>query len=248
MNGPWHDSVIERIETRTPRIKSFFFRRPWVAAHVAGQHLDVRLSAPDGYTAQRSYSIASAPASDALELIIERLDEGEVSSFFHEVARVGDTIELRGPLGGHFVWQPADGGPLLLVGGGSGVAPLMAMVRAWATHVTDAVAAPRVPLLLVVSARRNDELAFHDELLSLQAAQPDFHFIAVLTREAPTRPGDLARRLDGPAIAELLARWGHAPRHVFACGANGFVESVANGLLDAGVPAARIRTERYGGA
>ena len=164
---------------------------------------------------------------------------------------------MRGPLGGHFVWGPADGGPLLLIAGGSGIAPLMAMVRAWAADLTAGMAqagatAELQPMsmhvLLVCSARTPADLPFRAELLALEAARPEFTFIAVTTREPPPRPTDLGRRLDAAAIASVLGRWGHAPRHVFVCGANRFVEAVANGLIDAGIPAAHIKTERYGGA
>ncbi|RUW71226.1 FAD-binding oxidoreductase, partial [Mesorhizobium sp. M1E.F.Ca.ET.063.01.1.1] len=128
--SPWQTATISRIEKRTPRVTSFWFQPSRPFTHLAGQHVDVRLTAPDGYQARRSYSIASAPEAGAgIELAIERLDDGEVSPFFHDVAAVGDEIELRGPLGGHFIWEASDGGPVLLVGGGSGVVPLMAMVR-----------------------------------------------------------------------------------------------------------------------
>lgn len=260
-HGPWRDAKIERTAQLTPRIKSIFLDlsalTSQLALHRAGQHVDVRLTAPDGYAAQRSYSIASAPGADAIELIIEKLDDGEVSPFFHDIAEVGDSIEVRGPLGGHFVWRPADGGPLLLIAGGSGIAPLMAMVRAWAAEpIAAAVQAgdkaelPRVstPVLLICSARTAADLPFRAELLVLEAARPEFTFIAVTTRATPPRSTDLGRRLDAAAIASLLGRWGHTPRHVYVCGANRFVEAVANGLVDAGVPAALIKTERYGGA
>ncbi|CAN5777240.1 FAD-binding oxidoreductase [soil metagenome] len=252
--GPWHDAKIVRIAPLTPRIKSFFLNVPalasQLASHSAGQHIDVRLTAPDGYAAQRSYSIASAPGAGLIELIIEKLDDGEVSPFFHDIAQVDDSIEVRGPLGGHFVWRPADGGPLLLIAGGSGIAPLMAMVRAWAASASaEPVPVPvPVPVLLVCSARTAADLPFHAELLALEAAQPGFTFIAVTTREPPPRSTDLGQRLDATAIVDVLGRWHHTPRHVFVCGANRFVEAVANGLVDAGVPAARIRTERYGAA
>nr|WP_315230422.1 FAD-binding oxidoreductase [uncultured Albidiferax sp.] len=258
--SPWRIAKIERIAQLTPRIKSFFVGVPalasQLASHRAGQHVDVRLTAPDGYAAQRSYSIASAPGADAIELIIEKLNDGEVSPYFHDVAEVGDSIEVRGPLGGHFVWQLADGGPLLLIGGGSGIAPLMAMVRAWAAKPTagaptdDMTHPPEVamPALLICSARTAADLPFRDELLLLEAARPDFTFIAVTTREPPPRSTDLGRRLDAAAVANVLARWGHMPSHAFVCGANQFVEAVANGMVDAGVPANRIKTERYGGA
>lgn len=262
--GPWRDATIERIAQLTPRLKSFFLKMPvrqsqlvsQLATHLAGQHVDVRLTAPDGYAAQRSYSISSPPGADAMELIIEKLDDGEVSPFFHDIAEVGDSFEIRGPLGGHFVWQPSDGGPLLLIAGGSGIAPLMAMVRAWATRprmamMSDDEAEPTLvsmPVLLICSARTPADLPFRAELLALEAERPDFTFIAVTTREPPPRPTDLGRRLDAGAVADLLAKWGHRPRHTFICGANRFVEAVANGVVDAGVAASTIKTERYGGA
>jgi ferredoxin-NADP reductase len=239
--SPWHEATIERIGHITPRIVSVLLKSP-LARPVAGQHVEVRLTADDGYAALRSYSIASAPSSTLIELIVEKLDDGEVSPYFHEVAQAGDVIEVRGPLGGHFIWTKADGGPLLLVAGGSGIAPLMSMVRHW--HEADST----TPLLLVYSARTWAELAFADELQQLQANEPGrFLFVAATTREAPRREGDLGRRLDAAQMQGLLARWGHTPRHAFVCGSNRFVEAATNGLQDAGVPAAVIRTERYGG-
>ena len=238
----WQEAVIARIEPATPRIASVFLKAD-IARHIAGQHLDVRLTAPDGYEAQRAYSIASAPGEAPIELIIEKLDDGEVSPYFHEVAQAGDSIEVRGPLGGHFVWRPQDGGPLLLVAGGSGIAPLMAMVRDWRD------AGGTEPLMLAYSARTWDELAFAGELQQLQARMPDrFLFVAATTRGAPQREGDLSRRLDTAQLQGLMARWGRQPRHVFVCGSNRFVEAATEGLQAAGVPAGAIRTERYGGA
>lgn len=235
----WAPATLVAIEARTPRVKSFFLDAP-LASHVAGQHVDVRLTAPDGYTAQRAYSIASAPA-DRIELAIEELAEGEVSTFFHEVAQVGDTFELRGPLGGHFVWHAGDGGPLLLVGGGSGVAPLMSMLRERMRS------APEVPVLLVYSARTWDEVIFRDELVRLHASSAAFELVLVTTRGPARRDGDLERRLDAARMSTLLARWGHIPRHAYVCGADAFVGTVTAALVDAGVPARDIRAERYGG-
>lgn len=237
----WLGATVERIERRTPRIISLFLRAP-IGPHVAGQHVDIRLTAPDGYQAQRSYSIASAPGSDLLELAIERLDDGEVSPYFHDVAAAGDTIELRGPLGGHFVWRAEDGGPLLLVGGGSGVVPLMAMAR------YRAAAAPDIPALVIASGRTWDELLFRDALIDAAAREPNLAVVRTTTREAPRRPDDFGRRLDAALLAEILARWGRTPSHVFVCGSNAFVDAVAEGLIAAGVPTPTIRTERYGGA
>ncbi|MDM0031842.1 FAD-binding oxidoreductase [Variovorax sp. J22P271] len=240
--GPtrWQEAMIERIAPVTPRIASVILKAD-LARHVSGQHLDVRLTAPDGYTAQRSYSIASAPG-EPVELLVEKLDDGEVSPYFHDIAQAGDAIEVRGPLGGHFIWRAEDGGPVLLVAGGSGIAPLMAMVRDWARTAVD------LPLMLVCSARTWDELACRDELLGLEASRTGFRFVAAITRGPVQRAGDRAQRLDAAALKELIVRWGHLPRHVLVCGSNRFVEGVTRGLADATLAAGMIRTERYGGA
>lgn len=237
----WQPAVIERVAMQAPRLRSLFLRTG-LQPSAAGQHLDVRLTAPDGYQAQRKYSIASPPGAELVELMVERLDDGEVSPYFHDVAEVGDTIEVRGPIGGHFIWRPQDGGPLLLVAGGSGVVPLMAMLR-WR-----AVVGSTVPTLLVYSVRTWDELAFRDELLALEADGSGLGFVAATTRGTSPRATDLSQRLDAASLQSLLQRWGHTPHHTYVCGANRFVESVTQGLLASGLPAANIRTERYGGA
>lgn len=236
----WLGAVIGRIAPRTPRVLSVFLRAS-LGPHLAGQHVDVRLTAPDGYQAQRSYSIASAPGSDNIELAIERLEGGEVSAFFHDVAQPGDSIEIRGPIGGHFVWRAADGGPTLLVAGGSGIAPLVAIVRDWLATGS------RAPMLLAYSARTWEDLIFRDELLTAQAHDPNFTFIAATTRGPRHRPEDFDRRFDRPLLHEALMRWGHAPRGVYVCGSNVFVEAVTAGLVLEAVPPGRIRTERFGG-
>jgi len=238
--SPWQTAAIERIVHRTPRVSSLFLRVP-LAAHEAGQHVDIKLTAPDGYQAQRSYSIASAPGAPSVELAVERLDNGEVSPFLTEVARPGDTIEVRGPIGGHFIWRAEDGGPLLLVAGGSGVAPLMSMLRHRAT------AAPRTPALLAYSARTWDEVIFRDELLAAEVSDPNLRLVVTTTREPRHRPADLERRFDREVLREILARWPESPRHVYVCGATVFVEAVATALVAEGIPADRVRTERYGG-
>jgi ferredoxin-NADP reductase len=237
----WQQAVIERIVPQTPRVISVFLRVR-LDEYVAGQHVDVRLTAADGYQAQRSYSIASAPGSADIELAIERLDDGEVSPFFHDVARAGAMIDVRGPIGGHFVWRPEDGGPILLVGGGSGVVPLMSIVRAWST------AEPKTQVLLAYSARSWEELIFRNELLEIQSREPNFTFIAATTRAARHRPDDFDRRLDRSLLRQLLTRWSHTARDVYVCGSNAFVEAVTSSLVLEAVPAAKIRTERYGGA
>jgi ferredoxin-NADP reductase len=238
--SPWQSALIERVVHRTPRVASLFLRSP-LARHEAGQHLDIKLTAPDGYQAQRSYSIASAPGAPSIELAVERLDNGEVSPFLTDVARPGDTIEVRGPIGGHFIWRAEDGGPLLLVAGGSGVAPLMAMLRHRAT------ASPGTAALLAYSVRTWDEIIFRDELLSAEADDPNLRLVVTTTREPRHRPADLEQRLDRERLREILARWAHTPRHVYVCGATAFVESVATALVAEGIPADLVRTERYGG-
>ena len=207
----------------------------------AGQHVDVRLSAPDGYQAQRSYSIASAPEAGAtIELAIERLDDGEVSTFFHDIAEVSDEIELRGPIGGHFIWNANDAGPLLLVGGGSGVVPLAAMLRHRAAQASS------VPALLIYSARTFDELIFRDELIGLARQANGFELALLLTRERTPRESHYTRRIDTSIVIETLARLPEPPTGAFVCGSNAFVTAATDTLLAAGIPAEIIRVERYG--
>lgn len=237
----WQEAFIERLLPRTPRVISVFLRAG-LGPFEAGQHIDVRLTAPDGYQAQRSYSIASAPGSEIIELAIERLDDGEVSPYFHDIARAGDAIEVRGPIGGHFIWRGEDGGPLLLVAGGSGIVPLMAMLR----HRT--AVAPDTPALLVYSARTWNDLVYRDELLSAQARQPHFAFVVTTTREPRHRLNDFDRRLDQALLRDVLTHWRQTPRHSYVCGSNVFVEAVTTNLVLETVPASSIRAERYGGA
>jgi ferredoxin-NADP reductase len=242
LHVPWQEAVIERIEPQTARVKSFFLRRQSWRSFRAGQHLDVRLTAPDGYQAQRSYSVASAPGLEGLyELIVERLEDGEVSPFFHDVAEVGDAVEIRGPFGGHFVWGPEDGGPLLLVGGGSGVAPLMSILRHRAAVGGDARA------VLLHAARTWDDVIYREELIARDAAEAEFTLLLSLSRDTARRPQDFGRRIDAPLLEVTLARLGAAPRLTFVCGSNPFVEAVTGHLLDLGLSPQTIRTERFGG-
>jgi ferredoxin-NADP reductase len=237
----WQTAVVGEILGRTPRIKSFFVTPRTPFRFSAGQHVDLRLTAEDGYRAMRSYSIASAPEDRGpIELAIERLDDGEVSPFFHDVVAVGDEIELRGPLGGHFIWRHTDGGPLLLIGGGSGAVPLMAMIRHERAVRAD------VPTLLLLSARSWDDVLFRDELLALDRAHNAFTLVVALTRAPVRREGDYGRRIDAAMIAEVLRMLPAAPKFVFVCGSNPFVNAAADAAIASGVPAAAIRTERYG--
>jgi ferredoxin-NADP reductase len=204
--------------------------------------VDVRLTAPDGYQARRAYSIASAPGAAEMELLVEAMPGGEVSPWFHEVAMAGDQFEVKGPLGGMFVWRPADGGPLLLAGGGSGIAPLLSMLRERAAR------APGVPTLLLYSVRRFEDVVWPGELTRHQQADPALRVVIATTRGPAGRPGDHEGRFDTGVIAAQLARWGHAPARAYVCGSTAFVEALAEGLMRAGLAARDIRAERFGGA
>lgn len=239
--GVWMEARVAAILPRTPSIKSFFFEVGSQFRHVAGQHMVVRLTAPDGYSVMRSYSIASAPSTDGIvELAIEKLADGEVSPFFHDVVEVGDTIELRGPLGGHFIWPAENSGPSLLIGGGSGVVPLMAMARQRRTMPVGE------PMALLLSARSKAEAPFLDELVEMDRATPGFSFAAAFTRERPERAADFDRRVDEAMIRALVERLGRAPDCTYICGTHRFVDAAADSVLAAGIPAATVRTERYG--
>jgi ferredoxin-NADP reductase len=237
----WQKVTINKIEKRTPTVTSFFFTPSAPFSFRAGQHVEVRLTAPDGYRAQRAYSIASAPEHrENIELAIENLATGEVSPFFHNVAAVGDEIELRGPIGGHFIWSAADGGPILLAGAGSGVAPLMAMIRHHAEQKSS------VPILLLLSARSWEDVIFRDELLALDEKKGAFQLVLTITREAPKRASDFGRRIDTAMIDEVLSQLPSPLKRAFVCGSNPFVSVASEALVGAGVEPGSIRTERYG--
>jgi ferredoxin-NADP reductase len=255
----WQMATIRRRVQQTSSVVSFFLAPSQPFAFQAGQHVDVRLTAPDGYQAQRSYSIASAPENpELIELTLERLEDGEVSPYFHDVAAVGDEIELRGPIGGYFIWSLQDPAPVMLIGGGSGVVPLMSMLRHRARQTARASAAmppldampvrqPSPQVLLLFSARTWDDLIYRDELLELHHARDGFELAIALTRDTARRPTDYSRRVDTPMITDVLARLPAPPRQVYICGSNPFVEAAAQALLACAVPARIIRTERYGG-
>ena len=229
-------SVVELVD-ETPHTRSVVLEVDKWRGHLAGQHVDVRLTAEDGYQAQRSYSIASPPNGTRIELTVERLDDGEVSPYLTEELRPGDEIELRGPVGGYFVWEPSRGGPLLLVAGGSGIVPLMAMVRRRAALGSD------VETRLLFSSRAWDDVIYRDELERLNG--DGLRVVHALTRSQ--RPGwtGYARRVD----AEMLAEVGPAPSErpqVYVCGPTPFVEAVAEALVELGHEPLRIKTERFG--
>jgi ferredoxin-NADP reductase len=217
------------VKDETPRTRTLALDVPDWPGHRAGQHVDIRLTAEDGYQAERSYSIASGPDDERLELTVERIDDGEVSPYLVGEVRHGDTFELRGPIGGYFAWEPGDGGPLFLVGGGSGVVPLRAMLR---------VRPDDVKARLVYSARTLEDVIYREELDALGD-----DVVLTLTRER--RDGVRAGRVDKQLLTEVGFRPGEEPR-MFICGPTSFVETVSKALVDLGHPPGRIRTERFG--
>jgi ferredoxin-NADP reductase len=239
----WSAAVVRGKRRITPNSTSLLLENT-IGEHLAGQHVDVRLVAEDGYEARRSYSIVSAPGSGELEFLIERLPDGEVSPFIADELQPGETLEIRGPIGGHFTWAPSNRSPIALIAGGSGIAPLMSMIR----HRSVAPD-PAAPALLLYSARDWVHMAYADELEALAGRDTSFSFVATTTRESTRRSGDFSRRLDSEMLAAVLARFGQ-PRELacFVCGATGFVETAATALVDLGVPAESVKTERYGGA
>jgi ferredoxin-NADP reductase len=229
-------TVIEAID-ETATVRSIILDLPGWPGHQPGQHVDVRLTAEDGYQAQRSYSIASAPEDGYVALTVQRLDDGEVSPYLVDEIRVGDELELRGPVGGYFVWRETLGGPLLLIAGGSGIVPLRAIVR----H--HRAIRSTVPVRLLYSARVEADVIYRDELDRL-AAHDEIDIRFTLTREAPAGRG-YRRRID-PELLEDVA-WSPKERPlVYVCGPTGFVEVAANGLVELGHEPSRIRTERFG--
>lgn len=237
----WQPSIITDIIPRSGRVKSFFLKPSKPFSYSAGQHATVRLTASDGYRAQRNYSIASAPEQgDVIELAIEKLDSGEVSGFFHDIAMVGDEIELKAPIGGHFIWSVADGGPIVLIGGGSGVVPLIGMLRHRALNKSN------VPVVLLYSARSWDETIYRDEIFAVQERKDGFDLVLTTTRDKARRKGDHERRIDAAMIAETLSKLPSAPAQCFVCGSNPFVEMAAHHLMDANISPKIIRTERFG--
>jgi len=236
----WQLATVTAIRSETEKVKSFTFALPGWTRHRAGQHYDIRLTAADGYRAQRSYSIASEPErTGEIDLTIERVEGGEVSVFMHEVVAVGDRIEVRGPIGGYFVWEAATGGPLLLVAGGSGVVPLMSMLR----H--RAAARSTAPARLLYSSRTYDDVIYREELDRLKAAGDSFEVFHTLTRAQPAGWTGFARRIDARMLSDVSQAFG-AKALTFICGPTPLVESAANGLLKLGLKAERIKTERFG--
>jgi ferredoxin-NADP reductase len=235
----WRLATVVEVRPETGRVVSLVLEVPDWDGHLPGQHVDVRLTAEDGYRAERAYSIASAPDGRRIELAVERLDDGEVSPYLTGELRHGDRLELRGPVGGYFVWEPGRGGPLLLVAGGSGVVPLMAMLR----H--RAAADGEVPARLLYSSRTVEDVIYREELDRLAAAGNGPTVTHALTRAQPPGWDGYARRIDAVMLEEVGWRPGERPL-VYVCGPTRLVESVAGQLVALGHDPARVRTERFG--
>jgi ferredoxin-NADP reductase len=234
----WRVAEVVDVVPETRSVRSLVLDVPDWPGHRAGQHVDVRLTAEDGYQAQRSYSIASAPGDERIALTVERLDDGEVSPYLVDVLRAGDGLELRGPIGGYFVWEPGSGDPLLLVAGGSGIVPLMAILRQRALLESD------VPVRLVYSSRTYDEVIYRSELDALGARGNGLEVVHTLTRSQPPGWTGYARRVDRAMLEEVA--WPRAAGLAFVCGPTGFVETVAGTLVALAYPPERVKTERFG--
>ncbi len=238
MRLQWMTATVRDVIEETPRVSSLTLDVPDWPGHRAGQHVDVRLTAEDGYQAQRSYSIASAPGAP-LTLTVERIGEGEVSPYLVGEARAGDKFELRGPIGGYFVWTPELGGPLFLIAGGSGIVPLMAMLR------QRAAAKSTLPAALLYSSRGFTDIIYRTELERLTGQRDGLQVVHTLTRERPAGWNGLTRRIDHVMLESV----GFAPDahpHIFVCGPTPLVEAAARSLRDIGHEPHLIKTERFG--
>jgi len=242
----WRHATVIEVVPETPRTRTLVLDVPEWPGHRAGQHVDVRLTAEDGYQAERSYSIASPPEEPRLSLTVERLKDGEVSPYLSDELRSGDKLELRGPIGGYFVWDISLSGPLLLVGGGSGIVPLMAMLR----HRNAALAAANMerhlmPARLLYSSRGWDEVIYRDELARLADSDRTLEVRHTLTRDQPAGWTGFRRRIDRAMLEEISWPPSEQPR-VFVCGPTPLVEAVAQSLVELGHQPALIKTERFG--
>lgn len=236
---PWRAATVIDIRPEAHRVATIALSVPGWPGHVAGQHLDLRLTAPDGYEAQRSYSIASASKTTAIEITVEEVRDGEVSQFLLYELVVGDILEIRGPIGGYFTWEPSEAGPVLLVAGGSGIVPLMAMLRERAR------ADDGTPVRLLYSARTVEAIIYRQELDRMAARRDGFSLTYTLTREQPPNWAGGRRRID----RAMLEASGWSPDmkpRAFVCGPTPLVEQVAADLVGLGYVDARVKTERFG--
>ena len=238
MVGKWLVGTVAEVQTQTPSGRSIVVSLPGWPGNIAGQHVDVRLTAPDGYQAVRSYSIASAGPSEMVELAVDKIPTGEVSPYLVDDLLPGDMLELRGPLGGWFVWKPSDVSPVQLIGGGSGIVPLVAMVRSHADSGSSA------PFKLLYSVRSPGDAFYRDELAASEG--PGFATTYVYTRAVPEGWPVAPGRLTKNVLAASVIPASESPA-IFVCGPTAFVEAVATWLVELGYPAETIKTERFGG-
>src|SRR5215469_3589258 len=236
----WQVAEVNEIVIETPRVKSLLLRVTGWQGHLPGQHVDIRLTAEDGYQAQRSYSIASPPENDLLILTVERVAGGEVSPYLVDDLRAGDRFQLRGPVGGYFVWTVATRGPLYLIAGGSGIVPLMAMLRHRCRRRKN-----RAPALLLYSSRSLEDVIYRDELDSMAHRDSDLHVVNTLTRQQPEGWIGYRRRIDKELLAEAFVPPEWNP-NIFVCGPTPFVENVSRFLVELGYDSLTIKTERFG--
>lgn len=243
----WRTAKVQEVIRESPRAVTLRLDIPdWPPGHHrAGQRIDIRLTAEDGYQATRAYSIASPPQWPGVDVTVEEIMDGEVSPYLVEGVQAGDELEIRGPIGGAFTWQPSDGGPLLLIAGGSGVVPLMSMVRAWIADPARLMETEVVDVRLLVSARTLPDLLYREELDRLDSGELiRRHFTLTRQPPPPDWPGS-ARRVDEKMLAAFSPAPASAPK-IFICGPSGFVDAVADTLIALGHDAAAIRTERFG--
>lgn len=236
----WQIATVKSIQQETSRVKTFTLALPNWIQHKAGQHYDIKLTAPDGYQAQRSYSIASEPErTGEIDLTVERIEDGEVSTYMHDVLLEGDQIEARGPIGGYFVWEASFGAPLLLVAGGSGIVPLMSVIRHWIATGSS------IPVRLLYSSRMPEDVIYAQGLSGLQNSSNELAVFYTFTRQAPPGWSGYSRRIDARMLREVTSPLGTIAQ-AYVCGPTSMVEVVANGLLQARLSPSQIRTERFG--
>ena len=234
-------ATVTKVRVASDRVKLFTLEVPTGGNFKAGQHYDVRLTAPDGYQAQRSYSLASSPGdTNLIEIAIELIDDGEVSSYFHDSVEPGEMIEIRGPIGGHFTWEPSHTKSSIFVAGGSGIAPIISMLRHRFTVKNNA------PALLLFSVRTEDDILYREELERMSDNDPSLHVVTTITRGTSKDWIGNTRRIDQGMIDSALVNTGVKPESAYVCGGSGFVESIANILLDTGLDFKQIHIERFG--
>ena len=234
-------ATVTKVRVASDRVKLFTLEVPTGGNFKAGQHYDVRLTAPDGYQAQRSYSLASSPGdTNLIEIAIELIDDGEVSSYFHDSVEPGEMIEVRGPIGGHFTWEPSHTKSSIFVAGGSGIAPIISMLRHRFTVKNNA------PALLLFSVRTEDDILYREELERMSDNDPSLHVVTTITRGTSKDWIGNTRRIDQGMIDSALVNTGVKPESAYVCGGSGFVESIADILLDTGLDFKQIHIERFG--